>query len=251
MSSSDLAAPATPRRSFLGRLLGGAAALAGGGALARTVDAQAPAARLAAAEAAAANSEYDMSWVERVTGAHRQVFDSPEIADGTVLHQARVWMSGYAEVYGAKEADMSAVLVIRHAAIPMVLNDEMWRRLNVAKELASAPEGSRVVLKDPASGELPTRNPFLNANAKQGDRHSMLWADGGLDTLVSRGAIVLACGLALNRAYAMARKAEGLDAAGARALVRANLLPGTYVMPSGIFAVARAQEAGCNFLRAG
>ena len=89
------------------------------------------------------------------------------------------------------------------------------------------------------------------ANAKQGDRHSMLWADGGLDTLVSRGAIVLACGLALNRAYAMARKAEGLDAAGARALVRANLLPGTYVMPSGIFAVARAQEAGCNFLRAG
>ena len=73
----------------------------------------------------------------------------------------------YAEVYGAKEADMSAVLVIRHAAIPMVLNDEMWRRLNVAKELASAPEGSRVVLKDPASGELPTRNPFLNA---RGDR---------------------------------------------------------------------------------
>lgn len=251
MSSVDPSAPAASfrRRGFLGRLLGGAAALAGGGALVRTVGAQSPAARLAAAEAAAASSEYDMSWVERVTGAHRQVFDAPEIAEGTILHQARVWMSGYAEVYGAKDADMSAVLVIRHAAIPMVLNDELWRRLNVAQELASA-ETNKVVLKDPATGELPTRNPFLNANVKSGDRHAMLWPDGGLDTLVRRGAIVLACGLALNRAYAMARKAEGLNAADARALVRANLLPGTYVMPSGIFAVTRAQEAGCNFLRA-
>lgn len=247
MSSFDPAAPGpSPRRSFLGRLLGGAAALAGGGALARTVGAQAPAAPAAAPPA---TSEYDMSWTERVTGRHRQVFDAPEIAGGTILHQARVWMSGYADVYGTKDPDMSAVLVIRHAAIPMVLNDELWRRLHVARELA-APETDKVVLKDPATGELPTRNPFLNANVKPGDRHSMLWPDGGLDTLVQRGAIVLACGLALNRAYAMARKAAGLNAADARALVRANLVPGTYVMPSGIFAVARAQEAGCNFLRA-
>jgi hypothetical protein len=238
----------TPRRGFLGRLLGGAAALAGGGLVARDLAAQQPAAPQGAG-ARPASDAYDMSWVERVKGAHRQVFDAPEIAGGTILHQARVWMSGFAEVYGAKDADMSPVLVIRHAAIPMVLNDAMWERLNVAKELAEAEE-NKVVLKDPATGELPRRNPFLNANAKPGDRHSTLWADGGLDTLVSRGAIVLACGLALNRAYAMARKAEGLSAADARTLVQANLLPGVYVMPSGIFAVTRAQEAGCQYIRA-
>jgi hypothetical protein len=234
----------TPRRGFLGRLAGAAAALAGAGVVGRGLGAQAPAAPAPRAAAA-----WDMSWVERVTGAHRQVFDAPEIADGTVLHQARTWMAGYAEVYGTRDAETSAVLVIRHAAIPMVLNDRLWERAQVARALAEAEEG-RVVLKDPTTGELPRRNPFLNANAKPGDPHSLLWPDGGLDTLLARGAIVLACNLALRRAVALVQRADGVPADEARRTVLANLVPGVVVMPSGIFAVARAEEAGCRYIRA-
>ena len=36
----------------------------------------------------------------------------------------------------------------------------------------------------------------------------------------------------------------------ARKTVLANLVPGVIVMPSGIFAVTRAQEAGCQYIRA-
>lgn len=242
----DLLSPATPRRGFLGRLAGAAAAIAGGALLTRATDAHA-----AAPAAAPASAAWDMSWVERVTGAHRQVFDAPEIAEGTVLHQARSWMAGYAEVYGAKDAEMSAVLVIRHAAIPMVLDDVLWSRYEIGKQLAN-PEGGgeKVVLKDPATGELTRRNPFLSANAKPGDRFSMIWPDGGLDALIGRGAIVLACNLALRRAVSIVAKADKVSADAARATVLAHLVPGVVVMPNGIFAVTRAEEAGCRYIRA-
>jgi hypothetical protein len=242
----------TPRRGFLGRLAAAGAALAGAGVVARGLGAQAAAASPAPAAAPPpprAGAAWDMSWVERVKGAHRQVFDAPELAEGTVLHQARSWMSGFAEVYGTKDEEMSAVLVIRHAAIPMVLNDALWERAQVAKALAEAPEG-KVVLKDAATGELPRRNPFLNANVGPDAPHSMLWPDGGLDTLIARGAIVLACNLALRRAVSLVQRADRVTPDVARRTVLANLLPGVVVMPSGIFAVTRAQEAGCQYIRA-
>jgi hypothetical protein len=242
----DPISPATARRGFLGRLAGAAAALAGGGLLAREAGAQAAQAAVQAPTSAA----WDMSWVERVTGAHRQVFDAPEIADGTALHQARSWMAGYAEVYGAKDADMSAVIVVRHAAIPMVLDDAFWARYEVAKQLANPEEGEKVVLKDPASGELPRRNPFLSANVQPKDRYALIWPDGGLDALIGRGAIVLACNLALRRAVSMAARTDRVSAEAARATVLAHLVPGVVVMPNGIFAVTRAQEAGCRYIRA-
>jgi hypothetical protein len=178
------------------------------------------------------------------------VFDAPEIADGTALHQARSWMAGYAEVYAARDADMSAVIVVRHAAIPMVLDDTLWSRYEVAKQLANPDEGEPVVLKDPASGELPRRNPFLSANAKPGDRYGVIWPDGGLDALIGRGAIVLACNLALRRAVSIVAKADRVSPDAARATVLAHLVPGVVVMPNGIFAVTRAQEAGCRYIRA-
>jgi hypothetical protein len=241
MQQLPVAPTATPRRGFLGRLLGGAAALAGGGLLGRDLVAQPAAPRQ--------GTTWDMSWVQRVTGAHRQVFDAPEVADGTVLHQASTWMRDYATVYGTKDGDMSAVLVVRHAAIPIVLNDTLWERLELGRRIGEAAPDEQPV-KDAASGEPARRNPFLNANTKGGEPHALVWPDGGLDTLLSRGAIVLACNLALRRPISMLVEAEKMPAAEARRTVLANLVPGVVVMPSGIFAVTRAQEAGCQYLRA-
>lgn len=238
----------TPRRGFVGRLLGGAAALAGGALIGRELPAQAAAAP-AAAPAPRADGRWDMSWVERITGEHRQVFDAPEIAEGTVLHQARTWIDGFRQVYGVTDAQMSAVLVIRHAAIPMVANDRLWDSLELGAAIATM-SAEKQPVKDPASGEPARRNPFLNANVKPGDAHSMLWPDGGLDTLVQRGAIVLCCDLALRRLVGLVARKEQVDATRAKEIVLANLVPGVTVMPSGIFAVTRAQEAGCQYIRA-
>lgn len=253
MSDDALSSP-TPRRGFVGRMLAGVAGLAGGALLGRDLAAQQGVIPAASPATRAASDAWDMSWVDRVTGAHRMVFDSPEISDGVVLNQARTWMSGYAEVYGAKPSDMNAVVVIRHAAIPMILNDRLWDELDLGRALAASAGGQRPmsgsVLPDPATGEPARRNPFLSANMKDGARHALILPDAGLDALMERGVIVLACNLALRRPVSMVSRKEGVDAATARAKVLANLVPGVIVMPSGIFATSRAQEAGCNFLQA-
>ena len=230
--------PPSARRAFLGKVAGTAAALAAASAIPAEVRAlSAP-----TAPRPMPPGDWDMSWVDRITGDHRQVFDSPEIAEATQLHQMRTWLAGFQEVYGTTDADMHGVLVIRHEAIPMVANDAMWAKYRLGKQYEQ---------KDPASGKSAERNPFLNANVKQGDEHSLLWPDGGLDTLMKRGQTVLACNMALHFMSGVVAKQAKQDAKTVYDDLRANLLPGVTLMPSGIFAVTRAQEAGCRLMYAG
>ena len=235
-----------PRRRFLAGLSGGLAAFG--------------LTRLALPEAAAAETaepeephrleldcgdqeptRWDMSWVERVTGKYRQVFDAPEVAEGAVLHQARVFRSGFSDVYGHSDGELSTVMVMRHAGIPIVANDRLWDELELGKQFK---------LKDPETGKPARRNPFLNANTPRGAKDALIWPDGGLDTLIQRGAIALACNLALYRLVGMVAKRDKLESKAAREKVLANLVPGVIVQPSGIFAVARAEAAGCQYIRA-
>ncbi len=250
---SDALTSSTPRRGFIGLLVAGAAAAAGSTFLSRNLGAlplSSP-----APSAAPSSAEWDMSWVDRLTGKHKQVFDSPEIVQGTALTQTRTWLNGYAAVYGAKPSEMSAVLVIRHAAIPMILNDAMWDELDLGNALADKDGDSkpipRTVLRDPVSGAPARRNPFLSRNMTGDAKYAMLnYPNAGFDALMADGVIVLGCDLALRRPIGMIMRREKVDNATARAKVLANILPGVIIMPSGIFATSRAQEAGCTFMNA-
>ena len=188
----------------------------------------------------AGQGSWDMSWTERVTAKHRMCFDAHEVSEGVCLHQARSFIQGYKDIYGLSDADVSAVLVIRHSAIAMVLGNPLWDDGQL---------GEMHKLKDPETGEEPTkRNPFINVPA--GARHSLMWPDGALDTLISRGVIVLCCHLALQNVTGMIARHRGIPRQDAAALVNANLLPGVYRMPTGIFATSHAQAMGCGVLNA-
>ena len=183
---------------------------------------------------------WDMSWVDRITGKYRIVFDAPEVRDGVCLHQARSFLSGYQMVHGLTDADLTAVLVIRHSAVPMVMGDELW---------SDGAFGEKEKLKDPVTGEPTKRNPFINIPA--GATHALTWPDGALDTLMKRGVIVLACGLALDNFASQIATRRKIPRQDARALVTQHTLPGVIRMPSGIFATCRAQAAGGGFMYAG
>lgn len=217
----------TQRRDFLRQ----ASLIAAGSLAAGQLEAQ--------SAAPAAQGNWDMSWTERVTGKHRMVFDAHAISEGVGLHQARSFIQGYKDVYGMSDADVTAVLVIRHSAVPMVMNDTLW---------ADGFLNEEDKLKDPKTGEPARRNPFINI--EPGSPYMLTWPDGALDTLISRGVIVLACDLALRNftgRIAMHRKIPRPDAA---ALVNANLIPGIYRMPTGVFATCHAQQLGCGVLNA-
>ena len=182
---------------------------------------------------------WDMSWVDRVQRAkHRQVFDAPGMAEGMALTNAVVWLNGYSEVYKTIDADMAVVLVFRHKGLPVALNDDMWAQLKL---------GDDDKLKDPTTGEPTKRNPFVNLKA--GDKNLMTFPDGGVDSLIARGAIVLCCNLALMRHAGALAKAEGIPREKAQQAMIDSVLPGVIRMPSGVFATSRAEEAGCLFMR--
>jgi intracellular sulfur oxidation DsrE/DsrF family protein len=215
------------RRGFLGA----AAAVSGTLVAGLGAGAKAAAPHTPGAAPAAATSKWDMSWVNRLAAAkHRMVFDAGDVEDGTVLFNAWTWLRDYNDVYQA-DSDMAAVMVIRHSAMPIILGDDIWSRLQL---------GMETKMKDRATNADLLRNPFINKKPEEG---------AAVDALIKRGVIVLGCNMALGNYVMKLAATEKIASDEARAQIMASLVPGVILMPSGIFAVARAQEAGCHYMR--
>jgi hypothetical protein len=240
--STDNAYP--PRREVLGQLATAAVTLAGAAcAPAAMSHAAAAPAPTPAADGAATTTpapatprKWDDAWATRLTAKHRAVFDAPDVADGTALFNAYVYMRSFGEVYGAPDSDIQAVLVARHRAVPLMLGDATWERYELGKV---------VRLRDEKTGKWARRNPFAVVDATDASAMPGL----SLGALHERGALLLVCNLALgNLAGRLAAKTKR-DRASVRAELRSALLPGVEIVPSGVFAVMRAQEAGCTYMR--
>jgi len=77
------------------------------------------------------------------------VFDAPEVNGGMPVVWPRVWLNSYNDNYGTKDSDNSAVVILRHAAIPLAMKDELWAKYKLGEVFS---------LKD---GDAPaTRNTF-------------------------------------------------------------------------------------------
>ena len=223
------------RRQFLTAIAGTTAAVAATGLSARELFAQAR----TFPEYPAPQGGWDMSWADKIEKCkHRMVFDMPEFSDGIAFTNALTWLRGYNDVYKTADSEMGAVIVIRHQAIAAAVNDDLWSRFKL---------GERSKLKDPTTGESALRNPFVKIQA--GDKFAAILADGGIDTLIARGVTVLCCNLALMRFAGQLAREASISQDEARAQVAASVVPGIIRQPSGIFAVSRAQEAGCHFIR--
>jgi hypothetical protein len=70
-----------------------------------------------------------------------------------------------------------------------------------------------------------------------------------LDALHARRAIFLLCNRASMNWATRAAERTKTDLEQVRADVRAGLVPGATLMPTGVFALARAQNAGCAYMR--
>ena len=235
----------TPRREFLGQLAAGVA-LASAACAPAVASAPAPAPTSAPTTGAApvppappAQQKWDDSWVAKVSAAkYRAVFDGPALADGEVAGQAWAFMKDTHDALGAADAEMAAVLVMRHAGIPFALNDVLWDRYKL---------GKRFKVQDPTTGKPARRNPLLHSD--KDDKYALVAPDGTLTALKARGATLLACNRALRfAAYEISQQTKQ-SMNDARAEVFANLVDGVIVQPSGVYAVLRAQEAGCAYIR--
>jgi hypothetical protein len=222
----------TQRRDFLGWLGGTSLFALGGTPVARGApDLRDP------THPSPVDDKFDVSWADKLQGKFRAVFDSPELSEGAALFRAMIWCDEYKSVYGTARAEMSPVLVVRHEAIHLVMNDEYWKRFKIGKEVKlKTPEGKKWAEANPIRVSPPgTPEKFARYN---------------LETFVAEGGVVLACNLAFSDPIAKFLKEDKLDEAAARQRAIEHLIPGVVLQPSGVFAVLRAQEAGCKYILA-
>jgi hypothetical protein len=221
----------TPRRSFIG-WVGASALVAAGTPLAALEPVEGRGGRRRPVDEA-----WDMTWVDRITGKYRAVFDSPELSEGAALWRAAMWRDQYKEVYGVERAEMTPVLVIRHGAISMVMDDGYWEQFRIGKEEK---------LRNQRTKKWEVANPFRVNPPDTPERYAAYSLEG----FMGSGGIVLACNLAFQAAVWRYREAEKLAQEAATARAKEHLIPGVTLQPSGIFATLRAQEAGCGYILA-
>jgi hypothetical protein len=165
------------------------------------------------------------------------VFDNPVVNYGSGLWRAADWKKTVPEVYGVKLKDVSAVLVIRHEAIPMIMNHAYWERHEIGAELKA----------NDSSGNPVKHNPYFS---REGDEPKEGRGGPTIDGFLASGGIVLACNYAFGFMVGKEAKKGEMSRDDARKVVLEQVIPGVILQPSGFFAVIEAQRAGCHFFPA-
>jgi hypothetical protein len=223
------------RRAFLHSVFATGAAVAGAGLLSGCATAHAS----LAAQTPTEEPKWDMSWQSKL-GRYRMVYDAPEPQDGAPMYTVDSTIAGYKAALPKSAHEFKPVLVLRHNASFMTLNDAMWKKLHM---------GARLTPKEIADAYID-RNPFTNY--VEGAPGNLVSESSALSALIKSGTIVLVCNRALT---ILARGLQRLEPQKfatmdqALAEIWKNLIPGVYVMPNGLFAVAAAQDVGCGYMR--
>jgi intracellular sulfur oxidation DsrE/DsrF family protein len=227
-----------PRRDFLRTVSLGStvAAAAGLQACASSV------AALTTSPPKQAGREWDLSWVDRLKAPFRVVSNITQKND-LGLMQTWMWMQGFQQAYGTEDNNLNAVLVFRHEAVAMMLDDAMWARMAITESSSGTGSGN-------TAAAPPGRNPWLSKPASNGPSGSQD-TDYTISALRARGVIMLACNMALRGQVSRLRQKENLTADDADRAIRNAIVPGCYIVPNGIFAVSRAQMAGCAYFSPG
>jgi intracellular sulfur oxidation DsrE/DsrF family protein len=211
----DLNTP-TPRRGFLGTLAASAAAIG-------VASITSPLRLSAAPEIPIVNSDDPDAWFSQIKGKHRMVLDVPRPNDILPFAWPKVFLMTNAAT-GTPEKNNSVVVVLRHDGIPYAFEDRLWAKYKF---------GELFKVEDPVTKAPAIRNPFWN------------------DQLQASGVLFCVCDVAMTVYSTVMAQGMKADPAEVKKEWLAGLLPGVQPVPSGIWAVGRAQEHGCNYCFAG
>lgn len=180
---------------------------------------------------------YGDEWFKKIKGSHRVVFDGSTPHEGfPVLWSHVFYMTN--EGSGVAQDDMTAVCVLRHSAIPFALADNAWYQYELGKhfEITDKLTGKpalRNVVYEPKDGDFPV--PGVP----------------GIKKLQEKGAMFCVCDLALKVYSGMVAQKLGMDGEVAYADWKMAVLPEIEVVPSGVWALTRAQKEDCAYIFAG
>jgi hypothetical protein len=218
-----------PRRDFLGTLVAGATVGIAGLALSTE-------AALASQLPPMPDTSGFEAWLKKIKGKHKQVFDAPMPHGGLPLAWSRVFLMTNKST-GVADDDVKAVLILRHEAIPIGMENGLWEKYKF---------GEMFEIQDEATKTPLTMNPFWKPKAG-----SMPLPGMGLDELIQSGVLVGICDMAITFYSMKHAEKAGLKAEDVKKDWISGILPGIQLVPSGVLAVNRAQEHGCTYCYAG
>jgi len=222
----------TDRRGFLGTLTAGAATIG-------MTTLLSPFQQLHANNPLASNDADE--WFKKIKGKHRIVFDATRPHDLMPFAWPRVFLLTN-EATGTPSADCSVVVVLRHDAIPYAFQHPMWSKYNFGEVFKA---------DDPATKKPSVRNPFWKPSKGEHKIPGFGEVSIGINELQDSGVMFCVCDAAMTVYSAAIADGMKLNAAEVKNEWKANLLPGIQIVPSGVWALGRAQEHGCTYCFAG
>lgn len=210
---------AAPRRSFFSRFAG-ATALGVAGLLPSRSGVQ------------AAPEQDGPNWPGKLRARHRQMVDAYDINNGSPLEFGHNFLASYGSPGAA-----ALVIILRAGALPIALNSDIWAKYKI---------GEAFHVTDPETKALAVKNPFFHPKA------GVLRSDAmAVDRLLAVGTLFGACQVALQGQSQRLAGNAGVTPDAAAKDWAANLIPGIALLPSGVWGVNRAQEAGCTYCSGG
>jgi len=189
------------------------------------------------------------AWFDKIKGTHRVVFDATRPHEIMPFVWPRIFLLTNGAT-GSPESDCGVVVVLRHEAIGYAFNDKTWAKYNMGDVFKAHEVGMTFQAADKETA-TKTRNPFYMT--KPGD----FVAPGvgpvaiGIPELQASGVMFCVCSAAMTvyaNALAMGMGVKGEDILNEW---KANMIPGIQPVPSGVWALGRAQEHECRYIFAG
>lgn len=224
----------TDRRKFLGTITAGAATLG----LATIIT---PLQELNAAPAETINDSDPEEWFKKIKGKHKIVFDATKPHAVFPFAWPRVFLLTNAAT-GTPEKDNSVVVVLRHDAIPYAMENKLWTKYNF---------GEMFKADDPATSKPAASNPFWKPAKGAFSFPGIGEVQIGINELQESGVMFCVCGAAMTVYSAAAAAKMNMKAEDVFTEWKAGVLPGIEIVPSGVWALGRAQERGCGYIFAG
>lgn len=216
---------ATDRRKFIGSFVKGAAVLGLASATGSELN----------ASSVPQGATLD-SWFDLIKGKHRMVFDAVTGNDGFSIIWSYTFLTTHNQT-GTPDNDLTAMVVLRSKAIPLAFEDRIWQKFKLGKLFK---------LMDYESNAPAERNIYWSPKAGQMPEDGM-----SIKALMERGAMFCVCETAIKMTTRMHAKSKGQDPEEVKKEWIAGILPGIQIVPSGVWAINRAQENDCSYCSAG
>jgi len=227
----------TDRRRFIGSIASGAAAM--GLATLPSLNLHAEGKNIGLN-----NPDDPDAWFKKIKGKHRMVFDATRPHEVFPFAWPKVYLLTNAST-GTPEIESSAVVVLRHSAIAFAFEDRLWEKYNFAKVFSVDSLGPAFQADD-AKTTL-NRNPFWKPKAGDFKLPGLGVLPIGINELQASGVMFCVCNMAMTVYTNVLAGQMNMKPEDVLKDWMAGLIPGIQVVPSGVWALGRAQEHGCQY----